>query len=54
MLVIYPDSDVVFIHYDRLKTHQDIIEKHFKECGYKITLLEKNKIEEKEQPWQKK
>lgn|GEM_PF-972369 len=54
MLVVYPDSDVVIIHYDRFRTHQDIIEKQFLDCGYKITLLEKNKIEEKNQPWQKK
>ncbi|MEA2077264.1 MAG: hypothetical protein U9O95_04530 [Candidatus Marinimicrobia bacterium] len=54
MLVVYPDSDVVIIHYDRFKTHQDIIESCFKECGYKITLVKKSKIEEKDQPWQKK
>lgn len=54
MLVVYPDSDVVIIHYDRFKTHQDVIEKHFLDCGYKIILIEKNKIEEKDQPWQKK
>ncbi len=54
MLVVYPDSDVVIIHYDRFKTHQDIIESHFTECGYQITLVRKIKIEEKDQPWQKK
>jgi len=54
MLVVYPDSDVVIIHYDRFETHQDIIESHFTKCGYKITLLRKSKIEEKDQPWQKK
>ncbi len=54
MLVVYPDSDVVIIHYDRFKTHQDIIESHFIEFGYTITLVSKRKIEEKDQPWQRK
>lgn len=54
MLMVYPDSDVVIIHYDRFKTHQDIIEQHFMDCGYRIKLLEKKKIEEKDQPWQNK
>jgi hypothetical protein len=54
MLMVYPDSDLVIIHYDRFKTNQDIIEKHFKDCGYTIVLLEKKRIQEKDQPWQKK
>ena len=54
ILVVYPDSNVVIIHYDRFKTHQDIIEAHFVECGYNITLVSKIKIEEKDQPWQRK
>ncbi|MCF7833192.1 MAG: hypothetical protein K9N05_06425 [Candidatus Marinimicrobia bacterium] len=54
MLVVYPDSDVVIIHYDRFKTHQEIIESHFTGSGYKITLLRKSKIEEKDQPWLRK
>lgn len=54
MMVVYPDSDVVIIQYDRFKTHQDIIETHFKSCGYDVTLVEKNKIEKTNQPWQKK
>ena len=54
MLIVYPDSDVVIIHYDRFNSHQDIIESCFMECGYKITLVKKSKIEEKDQPWQKK
>ena len=54
MMVVYPDSDVVIIHYDRFKTHQNVIEEHIRSCGYKITLIEKKKIEEKDQPWKKK
>ena len=54
MLVVYPDSDVVIIHYNRFKTHQDIIESHFTECGYNFTLIRKTKIEKKDQPWQRK
>jgi hypothetical protein len=54
MLVVYPDSDVVIIHYDRFRTHQDIIESHFVESGYQFTLLKKTSLEEKDQPWKRK
>lgn len=54
MLVVYPDSDVVIIQYDRFATHHDIIEAQFIKCGYDIVLLKKTKIDEKDQPWQKK
>ena len=54
MLVVYPDSDVVIIQYDRFTTHHDIIEAQFIKCGYEIVLLKKTKIDEKDQPWKKK
>lgn len=54
MLVMYPDSDVVIIHYDRFRTHQDIIETKFNDNGYRVVLLKKSSIDEREQPWQKK
>ncbi len=54
MLVVYPDSDVVIIHYDRFRTHQEIIESHFIKSGYKFTLLKKTSLKEKDQPWKKK
>lgn len=54
MLVTYPDSDLVIVHYDRYKTHQKRIESCFPELGYKVTLLEKYPQETMEQPWQKK
>ncbi|MDD3716940.1 MAG: hypothetical protein PHT46_07550 [Candidatus Marinimicrobia bacterium] len=54
MLVTYPDSDLVIVHYDRYKTHQSRIESRFPELGYKVILLEKYPLEAREQPWQKK
>ncbi|MDD3095113.1 MAG: hypothetical protein WDA41_03405 [Candidatus Neomarinimicrobiota bacterium] len=54
MLVTYPDSDLVIVHYDRFKTHQLNIESRFPELGYKVTLMEKHPLEETGQPWQKK
>ena len=54
MLVMYPDSDVVIIHYDRFRTHQDIIEAQFKQNGYRIVLLKKKAIQQEDQPWGKK
>ena len=54
MFVVYPDSDIVIIHYDRFRTHQDVIETCFKECGYDITLVQKDRIEERDLPWKKK
>jgi hypothetical protein len=54
MIVMYPDSDVVIIHYDRFRTHQDIIETQFRHNGYHIVLLKKKAIREGEQPWEKK
>jgi len=54
MFVAYPDSDIVIIHYDRFRTHQNIIEACFEDCGYHIELVKKNRIEEKDLPWEKK
>lgn len=54
MLVSYADSDVVIIHYDRFRTHQERIETRFTENGYTIRLLEKHAVNNGEQPWQKK
>lgn len=47
-LIMYPDSDVVIIHYDRYRTHQDKIETHFAECKYSFELLEKSPIKGKQ------
>lgn len=54
MLVNYADSDVVIIHYDRFRTHQEKIESRFTENGYSVRLLEKHAVDSREQPWQKK
>lgn len=51
MLVSYADSDVVIIHYDRFKTHQQRIESRFTEKGYAIRLLEKHAVNSGEQSW---
>ncbi|MDZ7797588.1 MAG: hypothetical protein U5N56_11350 [Candidatus Marinimicrobia bacterium] len=54
MFASYPDSNVCFIQYDRYKTHQRSIEEHFLTNGYTLELLQKNSVEEKEKPWEKK
>ncbi len=54
MFASYPDSNVCFIQYDRYKTHQQSIEEHFLTNGYTLELLQKNTVEEKEKPWEKK
>ena len=54
MFVMYPDSDVVIIHYDRFRTHQDIIEAQFKQNGYRVVLLMKKAIQHEDQPWERK
>ncbi|MCK4812525.1 MAG: hypothetical protein KAT14_01160 [Candidatus Marinimicrobia bacterium] len=54
MLIVYPDSDIVIIQYDRFQTNQQLIESHFTSNGYTIELITKTRIEEKNQPWKKK
>lgn len=46
MLAMYPDSDIIIIHYDRFKTHHESIEKHFIENGYTFNLINKSSLEE--------
>ncbi len=46
MLVMYPDSDVVIIHYDRFRTHQNKIEAHFIKCNYCFELINKSPLKE--------
>ena len=54
MFACYPDSDVVIIQYDRYRAHQQIIEEQFRSGGYRIELLCKTPVEQKERPWEKK
>lgn len=46
MLVMYPDSDIVIIHYDRFQGHYNMIEKCFEASGYNFQLLKKTSLEE--------
>ncbi|MFA6617666.1 MAG: hypothetical protein WCT23_01165 [Candidatus Neomarinimicrobiota bacterium] len=46
MLAMYPDSDIVIIHYDRFQSHYNLIEKCFEANGYKFELLKKSPLEE--------
>ncbi len=44
MLIIYPDSDIVIVQYDRFRTHEDLIASCFSENGYTVELIKKTSI----------
>ncbi len=54
VLIMYPDSDIVIIQYDRFQTNQKLIELYFTSNDYSIELITKTRIEKRNQPWEKK